>query len=221
MAWVDRPQGLVAAYRLVAATGWDPTVPLLAIAAAAMATAGVGAAAWALAGRRAAVVAAALFAVLSPAPHLEGFTANGELLASGFTAIAVAAVAWWWVRADRRLLFLAGLAGALGLLMKQSAFDGLVVALVVVLAGHRAVGRRTGRDLAALCAGIAVPAVLAVAARGHARVRRVVVRDDRPSEPDGLDHPRPVRAPVEPLLPLARALRARTSASSPSWPCPG
>ena len=163
MAWVDRPQGLVAAYRLVAATGWDPTVRFLAIAAAALATAGVGAAAWALAGRRAAVVGAALFAVLSPAPHLEGFTANGELLASAFTAVAVAAVAWWSVTADRRLLFLAGLAGALGLLMKQSAFDGLVVALVAVLAGRRASDRRTGRDLAALGAGVAVPAVLALA----------------------------------------------------------
>jgi len=163
VAWVDRPQGLVAAYRLVAATGWDPTVRFLAIAAAALATAGVGAAAWALAGRRAAVVGAALFAVLSPAPHLEGFTANGELLASAFTAVAVAAVAWWSVTADRRLLFLAGLAGALGLLMKQSAFDGLVVALVAVLAGRRASDRRTGRDLAALGAGVAVPAVLALA----------------------------------------------------------
>ena len=163
VAWVDRPQGLVAAYRLVAATGWDPSARFLAIAAAALATAGVGAAAWALAGRRAAVVAAALFAVLSPAPHLEGFTANGELLASGFTAVSVAAVAWWWVRGDRRLLFLAGLTGALGLLMKQSAFDGLVVALVVVLVGGRAADRRrTGRDLATLATGVAVPAVLAL-----------------------------------------------------------
>jgi 4-amino-4-deoxy-L-arabinose transferase-like glycosyltransferase len=163
VAWVDRPQGLVAAYRLVAVTGWDPTARLLAIAAAALATAGVGAAAWALAGRRAAVVAAALFAVLSPAPHLEGFTANGELLASGFTAIAVAAVAWWRIRGDRLLLILAGLATALGLLMKQSAFDGLVVALVVVLAGRRTEDRRIGRDLVALSAGVAVPAVLALA----------------------------------------------------------
>jgi len=163
VAWVDRPQGLVAAYRLVAATGWDPTARLLAIATAALATAGIGAAAWALAGRRAAVVAAALFAVLSPAPHLEGFTANGELLASGFTSIAVAAVAWWWIRDDRRLLIVGGLAATLGLLMKQSAFDGLVVALVVVLAGRRTADRRIGRDLVALTAGVAVPAVLALA----------------------------------------------------------
>lgn len=163
MAWVDRPQGLVAAYRLVAATGWDPTARFLAIGAAALVTAGVGSAAWALVGRRAAVVAAALFAVLSPAPHLEGFTANGELLASGFTAVAVAAVAWWWVSGDRRLVFVAGLTGALGLLMKQSAFDGLVVALVVVLVGRRAANRRTGRDLATLAAGVAVPAVVALA----------------------------------------------------------
>jgi hypothetical protein len=162
VAWVDRPQGLLLAYRLVAATGWDPMARLLAIAAAAVATVAVGAAAWALAGRRPAVVAAALFAVLSPAPHLEGFTANGELLASGCTSVAVAAAAWWWVRGDRRLLLLAGVAGAAGLLMKQSAFDGLVVATVVVLAGRATAGRRLGRDLAALAAGAALPLAVAL-----------------------------------------------------------
>jgi len=163
VAWVDRPEGLVLAYRLVAATGWDPTARFLAIAAAALATGAVGAAAWALGGRRAALVAAGLFAVLSPAPHLEGFTANGELLAAGFTTITVAATAWWWVRGDRRLLVLAGLTGALGLLMKQSAFDGLVVAVVVVLTGRQGGVRRTGRDLAAVAAGVAVPAVVTLA----------------------------------------------------------
>ena len=91
--------------------------------------------------------------------------------------------------------------------MKQSAFDGLVVALVVVLAGRRAADRRTGRDLAALGAGVAVPAVLALAHAVTLGLRRLVVRHDRPPEPDGLDHPRPVRPPVEPLLPLAAALR--------------
>src|SRR5262249_47866852 len=124
-AWVDRPQGLLLAYRLVAATAWDPTVRILAMLAAAVATVAVGAAAWALAGRRAAVIAAVLFAVLSPAPHLEGFTANGELLAAAFTSTAVALAAWWWARGrhDAWLLALAGAAAAAGPLMKQSAFD--------------------------------------------------------------------------------------------------
>ncbi len=112
-AWIERPQALLVAYRIVAASGWGPMARVLAMAAASIATVAVGAAAWALAGRRAAVLAAVLFAVLSPAPHLEGFTANGELLATAATASAVALGAWWSVnRGDRRLLLLAGVGRA-------------------------------------------------------------------------------------------------------------
>jgi 4-amino-4-deoxy-L-arabinose transferase-like glycosyltransferase len=163
VAWVDRPQGLVTAYRLVAATGWDPMVRILAMAAAAIATVAVGLGAWALAGRRAAVTAAVLFAVVSPAPHLEGFTANGELLATAFTATAIAAAAWWLVRGDRRLLVLAGVAAGIGPLVKQSAVDGLVaVAILVVM---EAVRRRQNpsRDLGAFVGGVAIPFTLALA----------------------------------------------------------
>lgn len=171
VAWVDRPQGLVVAYRLVAATGWDPMARILAMAAAAIATGAVGAAAWALANRRAAVVAAVLFAVVSPAPHLEGFTGNGELLATAFTSTAIAAAAWWLVRGDRRLLVLAGVAAAIAPLVKQSALDGLVAvtvlivveSLVVVESGRRR--RSLRRDLGAFALGVIIPIALAL---GHA-----------------------------------------------------
>ena len=157
VAWVDRPQGLLLAYRLVAATSWDPMARLLAVAAAAVAATATGAAAWALAGRRAAVIAAGLFAVVSPAPHLEGFTGNGELLGTAWASCAVAAVAWWTVTGDRRLLVLAGLTGAIGPLMKQSAMDGLVVVIVAVVAVAVRDRESPVRDIVAVLAGVALP----------------------------------------------------------------
>jgi hypothetical protein len=158
-AWVDRPQGLLLAYRLVAATAWSPTARVLAMVAAAITAAAVAAAAWALSGRRAAVIAAVLFTLLSPAPHLEGFTANGELLATAFTTSAVAMAAWWWARGghDRRLLLVAGVLAAIGPLMKQSGIDALVaIGVLVVL---EAVRRRQSPlgDLLAFGAGVAIP----------------------------------------------------------------
>ncbi len=168
-AWVDRPQGLLLAYRLVAATGWDPMARVLAVVAGAVATVAVGATAWALAGRRAAVIGAVLFALVSPAPHLEGFTANGELLATAFTSVAVALAAWWWARGrtDRWLLVAAGVVAAVGPLVKQSAFDGLVAVGVLVVASaftppHRR-GSALARDFTAFLGGALVPFVLAIA----------------------------------------------------------
>jgi len=168
---VDRPQGLLLVYRLVAATAWNPTVRLIAIVAATVAALGVGVAAWALIGRRAAVIAAVLFAVLSPAPHLEGFTANGELLATAFTTCAVAAAAVWWSRGrqDRRLVFIAGVLAAIGPLMKQSAVDGLLAVFALVLVsglfgqpGARWQLRRLLGDLVAFGLGALLPLGLAV-----------------------------------------------------------
>jgi 4-amino-4-deoxy-L-arabinose transferase-like glycosyltransferase len=161
-AWVERPQALLAAYRLVAASGWGPMARVLAMVAASIATVAVGAAAWALAGRRAAVLAAALFAVLSPAPHLEGFTGNGELLAMAGTASAVAFGAWWSVRGGRWLLALAGVAAALGVLMKQGAADGLVAVALLVLVDSWRRRRAAVRDLLVLAGGAAVPFALAL-----------------------------------------------------------
>ena len=160
-AWIERPQGLLLAYRVVAASGWGPMARVLAMVAASIVTVAVAAAAWALAGRRAAVVAALLFAVLSPAPHLEGFTANGELLASAATTTAVALGAWWSVKHDRRLLLLAGVAAAAGVLTKQAAIDGLVAVGALVLADSWRRRRNPVRDLAVFAGGAAVPLALA------------------------------------------------------------
>jgi 4-amino-4-deoxy-L-arabinose transferase-like glycosyltransferase len=155
--WVDRPQGLLLSYRFVTGLGRSPVlIHLAAIAAALLLTAGVAAAAGALAGRPAAIWAALLVAVVGAAPHLQGFMFNGELAAGSFSATAVA-LALWYRRSPRFwLLLVAGAAGAIALLMKQSGFDGLVTALVIGwLAGR-------WRALLGVLAGAGLPIGLAL-----------------------------------------------------------
>jgi 4-amino-4-deoxy-L-arabinose transferase-like glycosyltransferase len=153
VAWVDRPQALLVLFRITGAFGGDVPIRVLAMTAATLTAAAVAAAAWALAGRRAAVVAAVLVAVLSPAPHLEGFTANGEILAESISAVAVALAAWWLRRREPWLLGLAGLVAAIAPLVKQSAIDGALVLVVVVLVRSE----RRVRDLAVVVAGATLP----------------------------------------------------------------
>jgi len=161
-AWIERPQALLLAYRLVAASNWGPMARVLAMAAASIAAVGVAAAAWALAGRRAAVMGVALFALVSPAPHLEGFTANGELLALAGTAGAVAFGAWWSVRGGRWLLVAAGVAAAVGVLTKQGAADGLIAVAALVLADSWRRRRNPAADLALFVGAAAAPILLAL-----------------------------------------------------------
>ena len=77
-----------------------------------------------MAGRGPAVAAAGLYAILSPAPHLEGFTANGELLSGAFAAAGVALRAVVDGAARLGLLVAAALLAGCAPLVKQSAIDG-------------------------------------------------------------------------------------------------
>ena len=141
-AWVDRPQALLVSYRLVTALGRSRMwIHLAAIGLAVLLMFAVASAGWALAGRRAALLGAVLVAIAGAAPHLQGFMFNGELAAGAFSAWAVAGAAWYARRRAGWLLVLAGGCGAIALLMKQSGFDGLAVALVcaVVIGRFRAV----------------------------------------------------------------------------------
>lgn len=158
VAWVDRPQGLLVLFRLAGLAGSDEALRLLATAAAVITLAAVAAAAWAAAGRAAGVAAAGLYAVLSPAPHLEGFTANGELLSGAFAAAGVAFALWWTVRGDLRLLVAAALLAGCAPLVKQSAIDGIVVVAAAVLL-H---ADRRPRNLAIAVAAGAIPGLVAV-----------------------------------------------------------
>jgi 4-amino-4-deoxy-L-arabinose transferase-like glycosyltransferase len=161
VAWVDRPQGLVLLFRVAGLAGTAEAFRVMAMIAAAVTTCAVAGAAWALAGARSAAIAAVLYAVLAPAPHLEGFTANGELLAGAFAAAACAAAAWWLRLRRPWLLVAAGLAAGAAPLVKQSAIDGVaVLAAAIVLAG-----RPRGRNLAI---GVGATAALPALAIAHA-----------------------------------------------------
>ena len=160
-AWVERPQALLAAYRLVAASGWGPMVRVLAMLAASIATVAIGAAAGAggAAGRGAGrgAVRGALAGTAPRGLHgqrgTDGHGRNGRRVAFG---------AWWSVRRDRRLLVLAGVAAACGVLMKQGAADGLVAVAALVLADGWRQRRNPLPDLAVFAGGAALPLLLAL-----------------------------------------------------------
>ncbi len=134
-AWLDRPQGLLLTYRALLAidgSGW--TIRAGMVLAGAVLTVAVAAIAWLLVGRAAGLAAAWIYAIAGLAPHLEGMTFNGELLASVPSTVAIALAVYWW-RREKSWWWLAGaglLAGA-ALTMKQSGIDGLVVGVVLLV----------------------------------------------------------------------------------------
>jgi hypothetical protein len=137
VAWVDRPQALLVAYRIAGATGNAQAFRLMAILFALVTLVAVAVCATILGGNRAGAIAAVAYALLSPAPHLEGFTANGELLSEAFCATA-AALAVWWLRTPRTtLLVAAALAAGVAPLVKQSAIDGVVVVAAALIISRR------------------------------------------------------------------------------------
>ena len=152
-AWLDRPQGLLLTYRAllwIDDSGWS--IRLGMVLAGMIITVALGAIGRLLVNRAAGILAAFGYAVVGVAPHLEGITLNGELLA-GVPATASIALAVCWWRRPRSLWWLAG-AGVLAgtaLTMKQSGIDGIVVGAVIVAL--------TGRWRAALvfAAGAVVP----------------------------------------------------------------
>lgn len=171
-AWLDRPQGLLLTYRALLGiddSGW--TVRLGMVLAGAIITVALGAIGLLLVGRRTGIAAAWIYAVVGVAPHLEGITFNGELLASVPSTVSIALAVYWW-RRHGSLWWLAGagLLAGLALTMKQSGIDGVLVgAVIVVLAVRRAPGSgapagRPGLLVAAgvFGGGIAVPLLASV-----------------------------------------------------------
>lgn len=145
-AWLDRPQGLLLTYRFLLwlnDDGW--TIRLGAVLAGLAITVLVGLIGWLLVGRRAGVIAAGLYAVVGVAPNIEGFTLNGELLASVPATLAVTAALLWRRYWSAGWLVAAGLAAGIAVTMKQSGLDGMIVGLVVVL-----LRKRSERRLAVL-----------------------------------------------------------------------
>lgn len=161
-AWLDRPQGLLLTYRALLwlnDSGW--TIRLGTVLAAMVITVALGVIGWLLVGPRVGVAAAFGYAVVGVAPHLEGMTLNGELLASVPATAAIALVVAWW-RRSRSPWWLAGAGvfAGLAVTMKQSGIDGIVVGVVIVCLATRGVGRR--RAIGTFLAGVAAPVAASV-----------------------------------------------------------
>jgi 4-amino-4-deoxy-L-arabinose transferase-like glycosyltransferase len=172
-AWVDRPQGLLLLYRgllLVSDSAWGIRLGVVVAGTAiAVALAVIGRE---LASPGTGLVAAGTYAIAGIAPAAEGFTFNGELAASVFTAIAVAcALAAVRPGGHARLGFvLAGLAAGYAVLVKQSAFDGLAVAVVVLVAHRRAIRvRAAAGSLVAAFSAVVAAALLHGVSVGFSR----------------------------------------------------
>lgn len=164
-AWVDRPQGLLALYRLWSSLGGgNPVgVRVLAIVAGAVAVLACASIARQLFGEVAGLLAGLFVAVLTAAPTLEGFIANGELLSGAVGASSLAVALRGIVGSIRPwVLFGAGILGGLAFSLKQSGADGFVTALVCVAALAAVDPRRRPRAVRGLAAlGTGFAAVLA------------------------------------------------------------
>jgi 4-amino-4-deoxy-L-arabinose transferase-like glycosyltransferase len=156
-AWADRPQGFLVAYRLLLAVADDPwAIRLGAVLCGAGITVLLGVIGWQLRSPATGIAAAAMYAVVGVGPRVTGFTFNGELAAALPATAAIAATLAW--RSSARLYWLvaAGLAGGSAILMKQSAFDGLLVAIAVVAVVSKDWSTRR-RALAVLLGSAAIP----------------------------------------------------------------
>lgn len=166
-AWVDRGEGLMGAYRLALAFGADEAVRSLALVAAAITILGLYVIGQEVRSQPVGLGAAALYAVLSPAPNLEGFTANGEILSEAVVVAAIALALVWRRSRSPWLLVAAGAAAGAAPFVKQSASDGAIVVLAIVASSLWALPRpdrfrAAVRWLLLTAAGAAVPVAVCV-----------------------------------------------------------
>ena len=164
--WVDRPQGLVLAFRAALAGGATSLLQLRLVAAAAGAALvvlvfAIGAT---FGGRRLGLWAAALAATAGASPYVEGFTLAGELLASLLASASILLVLVHRRRPRLVFLVLAGVAAGCAVMVKQSAFDA-AAATLFVLATERRSGRC--RELAVFALAAAAPVATAAAGSGN------------------------------------------------------
>jgi 4-amino-4-deoxy-L-arabinose transferase-like glycosyltransferase len=161
-AWLDRPQGLILTYRAllwINGSGW--TIRVGVMLAGALISVALGVIGWQLAGRKTAVIAAFLYAIIGVAPHLEGMTLNGELLASVPATLSIAAILLWRRARGTFWLLTAGLLAGVSITMKQSGIDGLLVGLAVIAATADAWRPRI-TTAAAFLAAFATPVIACV-----------------------------------------------------------
>jgi 4-amino-4-deoxy-L-arabinose transferase-like glycosyltransferase len=159
--WVDRPPLLLALFRL-AASGAELGIRALGALAAVAVVVATGATARALAGDRAARVAAMVAAALAGSFAIAAAYAPAELLAAAPSAAAVLCLVHAHRTRRDRWLVAGGALAAVALLVKQSSVDAGVAGAALVLASARRDGRG-GRRALAFLAGIAAPLTLAAA----------------------------------------------------------
>ena len=159
--WVDRPQGLLVLFRVITDVAYQAwAIRAAAVLAGVALTVLLGVIGWMVRGPATGAAAALVFAVVGVGPHIEGFTMNSELAAAVPVAAAVAcAVRWRLVRRERWLVA-AGALGAGAILMKQSGFDGLAMALAIPLITAAPMRARL-RNAALVIGGAATPLALA------------------------------------------------------------
>jgi hypothetical protein len=161
--WVDRPQGLLLLFRF-----WNwmfrgdiVSVRAMGIVFGIVLVIATTVTVRSIAGNRAAGFAGFICGVVTATPVLEGYAANGELLAGTVAACSIALAALT-IRASRQPLWrwaLIGTCAGVALTLKQSGFDGLLVIegwlLIDVLVARDK--RFTMRHVMVVAAGALVP----------------------------------------------------------------
>jgi hypothetical protein len=155
-AWVDRPQGLMLIYRGISDLGLGSTEGLRAAAAAvaAMTLLATMLLALRLGGRITALSAGLLVATAGSSPFIESFTLSGELLSSVPALLSLVAFCAYRRSRHAPWLVVAGLLTGCALMIRQSAFDAGLAAIVLLVLEQR---RRAWRPVALLLTGAAVP----------------------------------------------------------------
>jgi hypothetical protein len=176
--WVDRPPGLIAIYRLASLSSWPLAIRVLTIPFVALFVVSAAWASYVVAGERSARWSALVGGALMVSPLLDTQVANGELFAAALVMLTIALT----LAAMRRpaspsylLAFLAGLTGGLAVTVKQNFGDGIVFAVVLVVASLVQRRMRLPQAWRTLLAGVLGGAVVVAGNVAYTVVARVGV----------------------------------------------
>ncbi|MDQ3875961.1 MAG: glycosyltransferase family 39 protein, partial [Actinomycetota bacterium] len=165
-AWVDRPQGLLLVFRgLLDLGGGSPaSLRVLAAVVAMLVVVATMVVAIRTCGRIEAAAAGLLLGTFAASPFIESFTLSGELLAALPAVLSMLAFTCYLARRRVGWLVVAGLLTGCAVMVKQSAFDAGLAAVLVLLASER---RRGLGKAAVLVLAALVPVALAAASAPH------------------------------------------------------
>lgn len=167
--WVDRPPLLIALFKLASLVDWPPAVRLVALPFVALMVVSAAWAAHQVAGPRGARWAALVGAALLTTPALASQAADGEIFAAPLVMLSVALT----IKAARSdgaaragVALLAGLAAGAAVMVKQNFADGVVFAIVLVVASTVQGAMRRRKALTILswgAVGVVTPVAAALA----------------------------------------------------------